>query len=85
VSRLVEGLDRSRFNLLSPEQGPGRSTLVFVSHRDAVRNEALYRTLLEAGIDIALRRGRLRFSPHFYNTAADIERALSALRRAASD
>jgi selenocysteine lyase/cysteine desulfurase len=58
---------------------------VFVSHRDAARNEAIYRALLEGGIDIALRRGRLRFSPHFYNTAEDIDRALSALRRAADD
>jgi len=81
VSRLVEGLDRNCFDLISPGQGPERSTLVFVSHRDAARNEAVYRTLLEEGVDIALRRGRLRFSPHFYNTAADIDRALSALRR----
>jgi len=65
------------------EQGPGRSTLVFVSHRDAARNEAVYRKLLEEGVDIALRRGRLRLSPHFYNTAADVDRALSALRRSA--
>jgi selenocysteine lyase/cysteine desulfurase len=83
VARLVDGLDRNRFELLSPARGPGRSTLVFVSHRDAARNEAIYRTLLEGGIHIALRRGRLRFSPHFYNTTEDIDRALSALRRAA--
>jgi selenocysteine lyase/cysteine desulfurase len=81
VSRLVEGLDRSRFDLLSPEQGPGRSTLVFASHRDAARNEAVYRWLREEGVDIALRRGRLRLSPHFYNTSADVDRALSALKR----
>jgi selenocysteine lyase/cysteine desulfurase len=80
VSQLVEGLDRDRFELLSPERSPGRSTLVFASHRDAARNEAVYRTLLAEGVDIALRRGRLRFSPHFYNTADDIDRALSALR-----
>jgi selenocysteine lyase/cysteine desulfurase len=85
VARLVDGLDLDRFDLLSPARGAGRSTLVFVSHRDAARNEAIYRALLEGGIDIALRRGRLRFSPHFYNTAEDIDRALSALRRAADD
>lgn len=81
VSQLVNGLDRKSFELLSPEQGPGRSTLVFVSHRDAARNEEVYRELREEGVDIALRRGLLRLSPHFYNTAADIDRALSALRK----
>jgi selenocysteine lyase/cysteine desulfurase len=81
VSRLLDGLDRDRFEIVSPEQGSGRSTLVFVSHRDAARNEAIHRSLREEGIDIALRRGRLRISPHFYNTADDIDRALSVLRR----
>jgi selenocysteine lyase/cysteine desulfurase len=85
VTRFVDGLDLDRFELLSPARGPRRSTLVFVSHRDAARNEAIYRALVKGGIHIALRRGRLRFSPHFYNTAEDIDRALSALRRAAGD
>ena len=49
------------------------------------RNQAIYRTLLEGGVDIALRRGHLRLSPHFYNTPDDIDRALAALQRARSD
>jgi selenocysteine lyase/cysteine desulfurase len=85
VARLVDGLDRSCFELLSPVRGPGRSTLVFVSHRDAARNQEIYRALLEEGVHVALRRGHLRLSPHFYNTSEDIDRALSALRRASSE
>jgi selenocysteine lyase/cysteine desulfurase len=85
VTQLLGGLDRSCYQLLSPARGPGRSTLVFVSHRDPARNQAIYRTLLEAGVDIALRRGHLRLSPHLYNPADDIDRALSALQRAGSD
>jgi len=30
-------------------------------------------------VDVALRRGRLRVSPHLYNTAADVDRALEVL------
>jgi selenocysteine lyase/cysteine desulfurase len=32
------------------------------------------------GVYAAARLGRLRFSPHIYNTAADIDRAVAALR-----
>ncbi len=39
----------------------------------------LHRELATAGVDVALRRGRLRVSPHLYNTEADIERALEVL------
>jgi hypothetical protein len=37
------------------------------------------RRLAAAGVDVALRRGRLRVSPHLYNTEADIDRALEVL------
>ena len=42
VDRLVEGIDRERFELLSPEQDGERSTLVFVSHREPGRNRETY-------------------------------------------
>ena len=32
-----------------------------------------------AGVDVAFRRGRLRVSPHLYNTEADLDRALEVL------
>ncbi len=35
--------------------------------------------LKEAGIECALRAGRLRLSPHYYNTASDLERLAVAL------
>ena len=43
------------------------------------RNGEIHRRLTEAGIDIALRAGNLRFSPHLYNTSEEIERALALL------
>jgi cysteine desulfurase / selenocysteine lyase len=40
--------------------------------------------LTAAGIDVAFRAGALRLSPHLYNDASDIDRALSMLNEAAA-
>ena len=80
VSRFIDGLDGDRFEITSPrEPGPRRSTLVFFSHRDPARNATLHEALKAGGVDIALRAGSLRLSPHLYNAAADIDRALQIL------
>lgn len=78
VSRLICGLPGC-YRLLSPVSGPSRSTLVFISHSDSRRNPEVHGRLKEAGVDVALRRGAIRISPHLYNTPGDIDRALSAL------
>lgn len=79
VDRLTTGLDERCYELLSPRQGPRRSSLVFVTHRDPGRNREVHRALSQAGIDVALRREHLRFSPHVHNTESDIDRALEVL------
>jgi len=79
VERFLEGLDPGRYRLVSPRRGPGRSTLVVFGHHQPGRTEALYGRLAAAGVDVALRRGRLRVSPHLYNTEADLDRALEVL------
>jgi len=79
VERFLQGLDPDRYRLVSPRQGPGRSTLVVFGHHRPGRTEALHERLAAAGVDVALRRGRLRVSPHLYNTDADVDRALEVL------
>ena len=79
VSELIAGLDRSRYEILSPLDGPRRSTLVLISHKQAERNAAIYERLLRQGVYVAMRRGRLRISPHIHLTSEDIARALDAL------
>ncbi|MFP3941552.1 MAG: aminotransferase class V-fold PLP-dependent enzyme [Thermoanaerobaculia bacterium] len=81
VERLIAGLDEGRFELTSPREGPERSTLVFLTHRDPAENRAVHRRLRDAGVHCALRRGRLRLSPHLYNTPEDVDRALEVLHR----
>lgn len=81
VDRLAEGLLDAGFDLASPRSGPGRSCLVVFSHRDADRNETLVRRLAEARIHVSLREGKIRVSPHLYNTQTEVERLLEALGR----
>ena len=79
VQKLIEGLLSRGYQVLSPKDGPTRSTLVIVSDPDRARNGDIHRSLQARDIYIAFRRGNLRFSPHLYNTADDIDRALDAL------
>jgi selenocysteine lyase/cysteine desulfurase len=79
VSELIAGLDRSRYDILSPLAGPQRSTLLLISHKQAERNMSIYERLRRRNIYIALRRGRLRISPHIHLTSEDIAQTLAAL------
>ncbi len=82
VDLIVSGLDRSgRLRVLSPLSGPARSTIVVVSHVDPEMNPRLQTLLREAGIDVALRSGNLRLSPHLHNDEEDIQRVITALSR----
>lgn len=78
VDRLLRGIDAGQYEVISPASGPARSTLVVLSRPDehAAHRQ---RQLAEAGVDAAFREGNLRLSIHFFNTPADIDRALTAL------
>jgi selenocysteine lyase/cysteine desulfurase len=82
VQRLLDGLDRGKFQVHSSEGTGDRSTLVVISHADPARNEALAGALKSRGVFVSFRRGKIRISPHLYNTAGDIDRALAILHEA---
>jgi selenocysteine lyase/cysteine desulfurase len=79
VSRFIEGLDLSKYVLHSPQEGPACSTLIFVSHREPMRNGEIHARLRDQRVFAAHRAGKLRFSPHLYNTNDEIDRAVSLL------
>ena len=79
VDHLIDNLSYTKYRLESPKEGSVRSTLTLVSHIDPDRNLAIYQSLKDRGIHIAFRRGKLRVSPHLYNTMEDIDRLLEAL------
>ncbi|HZD03125.1 MAG TPA: aminotransferase class V-fold PLP-dependent enzyme [Actinomycetes bacterium] len=76
VVRLLDGIDRARFRLVSEEDV--RSSLVVVEPLGEASGEVFER-LAAAGVHVAHRRGRIRISPHLYNTPDEIDRALELL------
>jgi selenocysteine lyase/cysteine desulfurase len=82
VQRLIDGLDRRKYRLTSPEARSRRSTLVFIEPVERERAGEIHRALQTRRVHVAFRAGALRLSPHLYNTPADIDRALEALHRA---
>jgi len=64
--------------LLSGRQNRLKSGIVTFKHQTAA-NEVLYQYLLRNGVVCALRGGGIRFSPHFYNTLEEIDRALELI------
>lgn len=83
VARFIDGLDSKKYKLISPRKEVSRSTLVVATHKQPERNSELYDALRSEGMDVALREGNLRVSPHVYNRAEDIDRTLSVLNAAA--
>ncbi len=82
---LVSGLEEREFVVLSPREGASASAITTFSHpsRDL---GALYRFFSENGVVASFRFDRggkayLRFSPHFYNTAAEFERVFELIDR----
>ncbi|AEG01674.1 aminotransferase class V-fold PLP-dependent enzyme [Methylomonas methanica] len=62
--------------LLSGQQSKLKSGIVVFKHQSH-DNQALYQHLQQNGVVCALRGGGIRFSPHFYNSFAEMDRALA--------
>jgi cysteine desulfurase/selenocysteine lyase len=73
VQRLLGAIPPDRYDVLSPREGPHRSTLVVVRPNDGRAAEAVHRTLIENRVDAAYREGAVRFAPHLYNTVDEID------------
>lgn len=80
VTRLADGLESIGFKVATPR--PLRSGIIGatpprVDGRELLR---LHGELEREGIICAPREGLLRFSPHFYNDAAEVDRVVESLR-----
>jgi selenocysteine lyase/cysteine desulfurase len=76
---LIEGLSRKGYQIISPRSDERWSGIVsFISPQHP--HEQIFASLRkEHHIEIALREGRLRASPHFYNTEQQMDRLVAAL------
>jgi selenocysteine lyase/cysteine desulfurase len=80
TDRLISGLRAQRLEVVTPAGLPEeRSAIVSFTAGSAEANQALHVRLQERNIAVALRGGRIRVSPNFYNTAEEIDRVLAAL------
>lgn len=79
TDRLIDGLIRKGYQVVSPrDEGQWSGIVSFASptHAHAPLIEHLRKS---HRIEIALREGRLRASPHFYNTEEQIDRLIDLL------
>ena len=74
----AQKLDAKNYHVVSPRADHQRAGLVTFKHR-ALPNGSVLQTLTDAKVIAAVRGGNLRFSPHFYNTTEEIDRAVDAL------
>ena len=74
----AERLEARGCRVFSPREEAQRAGLVMFQH-PTLANEPVMEALKEAGVTAAVRGGRLRFSPHFYNTHEEIDQAVDAL------
>jgi selenocysteine lyase/cysteine desulfurase len=83
-AHLLAGLDALGFAVLGPRENPHASSITTFRHPTADA-KLLFRALEENRVVASLRHDKtgteyLRFSPHFYNTEEEIDRALAVLR-----
>ena len=78
TDRLAEGARQKGYELLgerTPENGSG----IVALHKPGMDSRKVVRDLKERGIIAAPRQGWVRFSPHFYISPEEIDRAVEAL------
>jgi selenocysteine lyase/cysteine desulfurase len=83
-AHLVAQLDELGFQILGPRSGPAVTSTTTFRHPH-VGSAALFAALEKENVIASLRHDRegrdyLRFSPHFYNTEAEIDAAAAVLR-----
>ena len=82
-AHLIQQLEARSFTILGPRAGANASSITTFRHSTA-GSTGLFAELEKARIVCSLRHDRtgrdyLRFSPHFYNTEAELDRAVEVL------
>ncbi len=79
ISKFLQEIDRSRYDVVS-ESGDIHSSLFVIQHKTLAADN-LQKKLNDANIHAACWKGRLRFSPHIYNTLEEVEVVLKELNQ----
>lgn len=78
TERIARGVTARGYELMAPRT-PETASGIVTFRKPGVDPDALNRQLREAGVLGAPRQGGVRWSPHFYITPAEIDRALEML------
>lgn len=76
TNNLIAGVEERGFEIRTPRDEEKRGGVVNVQVENVERIE---QELLDRGFNVSERAGGIRLSPHFYNTAAEIEQAVETL------
>ena len=80
TERFIQGITAKGYCVISPRGGDEWSGIVTFVAKEAADHQPIWRRLrAEHRTEIAVREGRLRCSPHFYNTEAQIDRLVENL------
>lgn len=82
-TRLIEGLESLGAEVVSPVRAEARSPIVSARFPGLTPKDVVQH-LGREGVVVSPRRDLVRFSPHLYNTEADIDRALAVLGKISS-
>lgn len=77
---LIQGLEERNAEILSPKNDEERSSIVTVRF-PAKNSSEIANHLNAAKVMVSARKDFIRFSPHLYNEAADIQKALEEIDR----
>ncbi len=80
---LISGLSAiERVTVITPAESIQHAGIVTIELPPAVDGQDVFEKLTGKQVTISLREGKLRYSPHFYNSEAEIEFAISATQDA---
>jgi selenocysteine lyase/cysteine desulfurase len=66
--------------VVTPELQPARAGIVTIRLPAGTDEKEFFSRMEQGGITPAMREGKIRFSPHFYNTLQEMERTVAAVR-----
>jgi cysteine desulfurase/selenocysteine lyase len=79
---LREGLaEIPGIGVLTPGERQARAGIITISLPHGIDEKRFFAAMEREGIILALREGKVRFSPHFYNTTEEMRRTVDAVRR----
>lgn len=84
LNRLETGLRDIGLTVTSFRQSEHRSSILSFTTGSLGTDQQLLRWLLDQNVIVCLRSAGIRVAPHFYNTPADIDTLLAALRQGLS-